>query len=170
MSQNIDAHLGEALHDQHRIPVAGTSAKLFLIVAASVLFNFYPDKVGLVQSVTDLSSFAPLLTPTFQTYLPWLNVWWGLTFSLNVAHLIIRRWTAATRWADIARRVLSAVLFGWLVLGEPFIAIPLVSALVKMALAVVCFVTLVEAGKQFDRWLDGTRAVIQWKEKDSPAR
>jgi hypothetical protein len=31
-------------------------------------------------------------------------------------------------------------------------------------LAVVCVVTLVGTGKQFDRLLDGTRTVIQWKE------
>jgi hypothetical protein len=169
MSQNMDARPGETLRDPADISAVGIGAKLCLVIVAGVLFNFYPDKIGPIWSVTD-PGFTPLLSPEFQIYLPWLNVWWSLIFGLNLAHLVLRRWTAATCWADIALRVLSAVLFGWLVLGEPFVAIPLASALAKIALAVACFVTLVEAGKQFDRLLDGTRTVALWKERDSPAR
>jgi hypothetical protein len=169
MSENADDRKGTPSRDQDRIPASSTIVKLCLIVVASMLFNYHPDKVGLIRSVTD-PSFTPLLAPEFKAYLPWLNLWWGLTFSLNLAHLTIRRWTAATRSADIALHVLSAVLFGWLVLGEPFIVVPLVSALVKIALAVACFVTLIETGKQLDRLLDGTRVAIQWKEKDGSAR
>ena len=156
--------MDETPQDQDRISVAQTLVRMGVILAASVLFNFYPEKVGVIQSATDPSSFTPLLAPEFQSYLFWLNLWWGLDLSLRLVHLIRRRWTVATRWADIVLRLLNVLLLGWMVLGVPFITVLWVSVLVKLVLAVVCTVTLVEAGKQCDRLLDGTRTVIQWKE------
>ena len=67
---------------------ARTNVNLCLIAASAMLFNVYPERVGLLKSVTVPSSFTPLLAPEFHTYLPWLNLWWGLTFSLNLAHLL----------------------------------------------------------------------------------
>lgn len=66
-----------------------------------VLFNVFPQRIGMIITATDPTSFVPLLNPEFlDTYLPWFNAWWGLALALNFAHLGLRRWTQATRWAD----------------------------------------------------------------------
>lgn len=135
------------------ISVGRSIVNICLIVAASVLFNFFPEKVGMIRSATDPSSFTPLLAPEFQSYLSWLNLWWGLAFSVYLVHLILRRWTVVTQWVDLALRVFGAFLLGWMVLGAPFIVVPWVSVTVKFILAVVCVLTLIGAGKHFNRLL-----------------
>lgn len=70
-------------------------------------------------------------------------------------HLILRRWTAVTRWFDLLLRVFGAFLLGWMVLGTPFVAVPWVSVAVKLVLAMACVITLIGAGKDFNRLLGG---------------
>lgn len=142
------------MQKQNKMISMGRSiVNICLIAAASVLFNFFPEKVGMVTSATDPSSFTPLLAPEFQSYISWLNLWWGLAFSLYLVHLILRRWTLVTQWADVALRVFGAFLLGWMALGAPFIVVPWVSVTIKLILAAVCVLALIGAGRQFNRLL-----------------
>lgn len=127
-----------------RIGRGRTLVDLFVIVAAAILFNFFPQKVGVMVSATDPSTFTPLLAPEFQSYLLWLNIWWGVTFSLYVAHFVLGKWNPATRRIDIARRLFGVVLLGWMVVGTPFIAVPWASAIVKLILAAIGITMLVK--------------------------
>ena len=165
MPENTNDHTVGTRKDPDRIHAAQTIVKMCLIVAASVLFNFFPEKVGVIKSLTDPSGFTPLLAPAFQSYLPWLNLYWGLAFSLLVVHLGLRRWTVVTRWLDLALRIFGAFVLLGMVLGAPFITVPILSILVKLILAVACVVMLIEAGKQFKRLLGGKHTVVQLKEK-----
>jgi hypothetical protein len=42
--------------------------------------------------------------------MPWLDFWWGLALALEIAHLYLRRWYPATRWADLALSVLAGLI------------------------------------------------------------
>lgn len=61
-----------------------------------------PDRIRFTKTITDPSTFVPLLASEFKNHLPWLNLWWGLTLVLSLVNLYYRRWQPATRWADFA--------------------------------------------------------------------
>lgn len=135
------------------IGIGGAVAKMGLVAAVVVLFNFYPEKVGVLWSATDWSTFAPVLAPQFQAYLFWLNLWWGPAFSLEVAHLLLRRRTTATRWMDLAVHSYGALVLGAMVLGDPFRAAPVGLLAIKGLLALVVVVMLITAIAQFGQLL-----------------
>lgn len=88
------------------------------LVILLLLFNFYPQRIGVWVSATDELSFLPILSPAFfDQYLPWINLCWMLALGLNVAHLSLGRWTLATRLLDLglaflALNVVVSMIFG----------------------------------------------------------
>jgi hypothetical protein len=85
-----------------------------VLVALLVLFNRYPDRIGLVVSADDPSSFVPLVSAEFlELFLLRLNVWWGLTLTLDVVNLYAGRWLWGTRLLDCA-----LTFFGMLILAK----------------------------------------------------
>ena len=143
-----------------RIGRGRTLVDLIVIVAAAIVFNFFPQNVGVLVSATDPSSFIPLLAPEFQSYLLWLNTWWGVTFSLYVALLVLGKWNRATRWIDIARRLFGIVLLGCMVVGAPFVAVPWASAIAKLILAAIGITMLVKMVRQINLLLRASRRAI----------
>ena len=100
------------------IEPAGLAADIAFCAFAIVLFNFYPNWVGvfykqgtgLVQSGTILSSY-------FFSLLPWLTIAWAGKIAVDVALLAKGSWTRALRWLFAAVQVfmigvLAAMLFG----------------------------------------------------------
>lgn len=100
----------------------GTALKLIVsmlaILATAVLFNFFPEKVGIFRTATDVTSFTPVLAPEFSVHLPWLNLWWALAFSLCLVRLWMKRWTPALRWADMLLGFFGAYVLARMVLGS----------------------------------------------------
>jgi hypothetical protein len=103
----------------NRINVVTTAIDMLFIVAVTIVFNFIPHIVG-IYNLPAAESFRPLLTPEFQIVLPWLNIWWGLAFTLDLVRLIQRRQTFGTCWLDCGLHVYGAVLLGWLALDPRF--------------------------------------------------
>ena len=161
MSANMDNEF-DASPDG--ISIAGTLFKIGVIIAVSALFNYSPDKVGVLESITDPSSFTPLLTSDFSPYLFWLNLWWGAAFALHVVNLVVRRWSVATRLVDIAIRLLSVFVLGGMTLGTPFIAHPVAAVVARIALAVACLMSFFETVKQFSRLLISQQIYVELKE------
>jgi hypothetical protein len=93
------------------------------LIAALVLFNAFPEWIGVLVSADDLASFVPLLTPAFQVYLPWLNIWWGLALCLAYAKLFYGRWTMTLRWADLGLCVLRILVLARFLLGGPIVGL-----------------------------------------------
>ncbi len=104
-------------------PNASTNLKrsiLFKIIgfaALIVLFNIFPHRVGIWLSFSDPSSFVPLFAPALGMYLPWLNLWWGLSLALNVAYLALdpaapryEHWRRVVGWADLGTSILGALI------------------------------------------------------------
>lgn len=94
---------------------------LCALVAAVILFNVFPDKVGVLVSATDSATFIPLVAPEFQIHMPSLNLWWSLALLLTVIKLIYGRWTVVLRWADLGLRVLGIYVLVSLILGGPLL-------------------------------------------------
>jgi hypothetical protein len=128
-----------------RIHPAGTAVALCLIAAASVLFNFFPEKVGIIRSLTDPSSFTPLLAPEFQTHLRLLNLYWGLAFSLGIANLVTLRWNDFTRCIEVALSLLGICILMELSLGGPLTVYGWLDLIVKFGLAVAIIPSIIDA-------------------------
>lgn len=121
--------------DPDRVYVVGTIIEVGLVTAAAMVFNFFPEKIGIIKSFTD-SSFTPLLAPEFQVHLPRLNLYWGLVVSLCLVNLALRRWNIVTRGAELGLNVLVLFILVQMVLGGPITFSPGITILVKFGLAI----------------------------------
>jgi hypothetical protein len=135
------------------IGLIGPTVSICLIVACAVLFNGFPQKVGYYRTIVDPASFVALLGPGFAAFLPWLNLWWALAFSLEVVHLALGHWTTATRWSRLVLDVACAMILVAMAAGEAFVQVPVATVAARFALAVTSFALLIGALAQFVRLL-----------------
>jgi hypothetical protein len=106
--------------DPDRLSPAGHVFSLYAILALAILFNFYPEWVGIVGFQSGAGSWRlSLLRPEFSTYMPLLNLWWGLAFVLNLFVLRQGRWRRETRWAEFGLGLLGGVVLLLIILGPP---------------------------------------------------
>lgn len=104
-----------------RIRVGWVVVEICILIGVLVVFNVFPDRIGVYGSAADPDSFVPLLAPEFQAHMPWLNIWWGSSLVLAVGKLTTRRWTQALRWADLALRLFGVAVLIRLITGGPLL-------------------------------------------------
>ena len=97
-----------------------TLVEISILIGVIVLFNLFPEKVGIYSSAVEPYVFVPLLTPEWLSYVPWLNLWWGLALTLALVKLFYGRWTEALRWADLGVHLLSICVLASVILGYTF--------------------------------------------------
>jgi hypothetical protein len=114
---------GTGLRDPDRVHLAGVVVRICFLIGAIVLFNAFPQWIGTYRSLDDTSSFVPLLAPEFQAHMPALNAWWALALTLNFLLLGLRRWTPATRWADLGLTVFGMAILANMLSGPPILAV-----------------------------------------------
>jgi hypothetical protein len=140
-------------NDMDRVHVLGTIVEMVLILAVMVLFDFFPDRIGMIRSLLDPSGFRPLLAPEFQDHMPWLNLYWGLVLSLCALNLSLGTWNKYTRWAELGLNALAAYILLRMVLGGPLSTYFEVTVLVKLALAAALIGTSIEIIRKLVRLL-----------------
>ncbi len=148
-----------ATEHQQQVRLSKVALNLLVILAATILFNVFPQRVGFWRSAIDLSSFTPVLAPEFTSYLPWLNVWWGVAFSVNVSLLILRRRIPLSGWVEVGISVYGGVLLTALAMGAPFQMVAWASALVRLILALAALLTFFKASRLARGLLAKSRAV-----------
>lgn len=166
-----------------RIYRAGPAVELCIIVAVIVLFNAYPDRIGIYATATDSRTFVPLLASGFQVHMPWLNAYWSLALTLAAAKFALGRWTPALRWADWGLKLLLCYLLFRLIVGGPIIGlapgwvatpgtfgswfdeskVPALNALIKGVFSLTIFALLLSALKQL-------LSVVRWIERNPVER
>jgi len=125
--------------DPDRIAQAGMVLEMYLILVAAVLFNFYPEWVGMafVNGRVHLMSF---LLPGFATYMPLVNVFWALDFALHLIVLSHGRWRSETRAAELGLGLYGAVILYLVITGPPMFRFDFgVKAALKVVLVLVLF-------------------------------
>lgn len=158
MSANTAA--GPSRHNPDRVNIAGTIVELFIISAAVMLFNFFPQYVGFWQSAADPASFTPLLGPGFDPFLPWLNTYWLWASCLCLANLVLQRWTPVTRLVDLTLNLFGAAIFAAMFAASPFLELPVATFAGKTALFFICIAFLLGALEQLVR-------LLKWKPRES---
>jgi hypothetical protein len=118
------------VEDTERIERGGLIASSVFLVIALVVFNLFPQWIGIgfVRSADDGVAglrFWPVLAPVFFTaYLPWLNGIWLVQLVLNVVLLRQGRWQLVTRLVDLLLSIGGIVLIGQMLVGPSLIAVP----------------------------------------------
>ncbi len=87
---------------------------------ALLVFNFYPQALGIYYFSKDVSVFIPALSEAFFRMLPWINLSWALGIGLNLWLLRQGTWTPAARWFEVALK-LAGVVITYLLLQGPSI-------------------------------------------------
>jgi hypothetical protein len=94
-----------------RIGPVGPLVGLCATIAAAIVLNLFPQFVGTARLTGTTYTFEPALTSEFGWFLPGLNLWWAALVALNLAHLLLRRWTRITRLFDLGVRIAGAGIF-----------------------------------------------------------
>jgi hypothetical protein len=115
--------LGAARAGGSRINWVLIVVELCILLGVLVLFNVYPEKVGIYSSATQPYLFVPLLTPEWLAYMPWLNTWWILALALALVKLVYGRWTQALRWADLGLHLIGIFVIASVIWGVPLAAV-----------------------------------------------
>lgn len=108
-----------------RIDKTAQAVRICFLLALLIVFNIYPDKVGIYRTLRDASSLVPLLGSGFYAALPWLTAWWALGLAVASALLFFERWTAELRLVDWTMDLVGVLVLGRLVFGAPLLlAVP----------------------------------------------
>ncbi len=123
--------------DPDRVSQAGMVFEMYLILAFAVLFNFYPEWIGVwfVNGRVHLTNF---LLPTFATFMPLINVFWALDFTLHLIVVSQGRWRRETRAMEFALGIYGAVILYLVITGPPSFRFDfLAKGLLKLVLVLV---------------------------------
>jgi hypothetical protein len=91
-----------------------------MTIIALLIFNVYPQVIGISTFIDGKWTFAPILSEAFFHYLPWIDALWLLQIALNMILLRQGRWTTSTRWFKIALTIL-AIVTAFVLLKDPTI-------------------------------------------------
>lgn len=91
--------------------------------AGLVIFNFYPQIVGVTYSTLSGWTHIPLLSDAFYSYLPALNILWVLVIAESI--LLLRRgsWTTLMRWFSLAVQLLGIGIAAGMLSGPALLAV-----------------------------------------------
>jgi hypothetical protein len=115
------------IEDEDRIEVGSLVAGIVFTVIALVVFNLFPEWVGVsfVGSIDDapraFHTISLLSSVFIETYLPWVNISWIATIGLSIVLLRQGRWQRATRVVDFLLSILSAFILYQMIVGPPLL-------------------------------------------------
>ena len=109
------------VEDVEKFSIPGLVAEIAFTVVALIVFNFFPQIVGLGFLLNDRWTFLPLLSDAFFRYLPFINALWCLQITLNLILLQRGRWETATRWLRFTLTGLGIALAVVLLAGPDLI-------------------------------------------------
>lgn len=88
-----------------------------LLVAAILVFNLYPQWIGMIFMQDGQWHVYPLLSQAFFNLVPLLSVAWAMQIILNVLLLRQGRWDVGTRWFQVGIKVFGLVILGMMIAG-----------------------------------------------------
>jgi hypothetical protein len=111
------------VEDVDQVSMPGTIAETVGIVLGLILFNVYPQLIGIYNFSDTGSSFMPVLSAAFFSYMPWINVLWALQIGLNLWLLQQMRWHAGARWFWVAIKAGGIALAYAMLIGPSIVNI-----------------------------------------------
>ena len=93
--------------DPGQVKIGDMIASIVFTVAALMIFNFYPQIVGIWNNTNGAWAQIAGLSDAFFRYLPWINLSGVLTIALDIWLLRQGTWRAVTRWMYIGLEVVN---------------------------------------------------------------
>lgn len=109
--------------DPNEIRIWEPSAAIVFSVLGLLVFNVYPQVLGIFSFSGENSVFIPVLSEAFFKQLPWINLTWLLGIGLNLWLLRTGRWTPATRWCEVGLKIAGVGITYLLLAGPSILAI-----------------------------------------------
>jgi hypothetical protein len=91
---------------------------ILFTAAALILFNGYPQLIGVNLVEDGQWTSIPALTAAFWAWMPYINILWALQIALQLVLLRRGRWQPATRWVKIALNA-AGIFIGYMLLTGP---------------------------------------------------
>jgi len=123
---------------KQKVSLAEPIITMCFIIIGVVLFNFFPDKLGIYYTSTWGSGweFVPIFSETaLRTFLPFWNVIWGISFVFQIFLIVKLRWTLPLRLADIVISLLHIAVLGIMIKGPELINMQLLLSYSKPEVA-----------------------------------
>lgn len=106
-----------------RVSIGETIAEIVFTVLALVLFNLYPDYIGIYSFTEKGIAYVPILSQAFFSYMPWLNMLWGAQIALDVWLIQQSRWQIGSRLLFMAIKAGSAAVAYGMLMGPSIISL-----------------------------------------------
>ena len=107
--------------DPDQIKISEPIATIIFTLAGLIIFNLFPNVVGLFFGTDGEWTFVPILSDAFFTYLPWINLLGVLEIGFNLYQLRQKVWTTTTRICNLVLEVGTIVLAGAMLSGPSLI-------------------------------------------------
>lgn len=107
----------------HRVNIAEYIWDIIFTIGIMLLFNVYPQWVGIGSLTNGQWTFFPILTAQFFTYLPWLNLLWMLSLVRDGILLRQSKWTPVTSWFSAALNVFTIIIIVAILSGAPVLSV-----------------------------------------------
>lgn len=153
--------------DPEQVKIGDMIASIVFTVAALVIFNLYPQIVGIWIIENEEWIQIAGLTDAFFRFLPWINLSGALTIALDVWLLQRGNWSALTRWLHIGLQVVGIAIAAAMLNGPSLLTFystsidaqagialtKMFGAMVPVVLLIVIVVSVVEIVKDVMRML-----------------
>ena len=112
------------VEERDRASLPGTIAETVFIVLGLILFNVYPQLIGFYNFSDAGTTFVPFLSQAFFSYMPWINLLWGLQIGLNLLLMQNMKWQMGTRLFWIAIKAGGIALAYVMLIGPSIVSLP----------------------------------------------
>ena len=96
--------------DPNHVKTGDMIASIVFTAAALIIFNLYPQVVGIWNNTNGTWSQIAGLSEAFFRYLPWINLSGILTIALDIWLLRQGVWNAITRWMHIGLQIVGIAI------------------------------------------------------------
>jgi hypothetical protein len=135
-----------------QVGVVGLSVEIAFTVVAIVIFNFYPQLIGVGYSGTEWVSIPVLAEVFFTRYLPWLNIVWVLQIVLDSIVIGRGRWETGSGWFYVAIKGMSVVINLAMLTGPSLIGLTAATLAANSSMGMDTAKLLVEMLTQAVKW------------------
>lgn len=109
--------------DPERVSVGSTITEIVFTTLALVIFNLYPQWIGIFGINDQGIYYVGILSEAFFRYLPWLTGLWVLDIVFKIWLIGAAKWTKTLHWTKISLTVLSIFMLAWILSGPAIVAI-----------------------------------------------
>jgi hypothetical protein len=121
---NWDPRSLEDRREQDKVSLPESIAGIVFTLIVMLLFNVYPQWIGVGFLDGGKITFSPMLTDVFFKFLPALNIVWILELVKYAVLIRDNKWAGFTRWMDIGLHVAGIAIAAAMIAGAPIAVLP----------------------------------------------